>query len=318
MQDNNQKESFSSKFNTFYKKELSIYLQDFEKSRKKFLAGIIVFTIISTILLFWLIYSTKELGLISLGAIILILINSLSKRYKEKVKKKVLPKLLKFVGDFKISEDKNVFEYIKTLKLFNDFNSQSCDDRIKGKYKLLDIDIAEISLSKVTGSGKHRRVHYVFSGLLITVPCRKKFQGYTIIKYKGPQSLIKNISSGQGISLSCSFNNKFQGDIVNLEDPEFNKLYSVYSSDQIEARFLITTAFMSRLINIAKKGYGGYISVSFENGFVHLAVESSKDWFEVPILKRADNIANYKAIVFEMRELLKIIDSLKLEQNIGL
>ena len=31
---------------------------------------------------------------------------------------------------------------------------------------------------------------------------------------------------------------------INLEDPVFNKMYNVHSADEVEARYLITTAFM--------------------------------------------------------------------------
>ncbi len=318
--DTSQNNNFSAKFREFYKKDLYKYFSDLEKLRKCFLFWIILGSIIAIAVVTYIIYSTAQTSLFILYLFVLCGINITVKAYKDKVKKKILPKLLRFVGDFRITEDKNVFEYIKTLKLFNEFNSQYCDDRIKGKYKLLDVDIAEIRLKKVTGHGKHRREHYVFSGLLIKVPCKKRFSGFTIVKYKGPHKLVKDFSLNPfgGIKISVNSGYSSQGDVVMLEDPEFNKLYEVRSSDQVEARYLITTAFMTRMINVANKGFGGSVSVSFENGYVHLAVESSKDWFEVPILKPADEISNYKAIVLEIKELMKIIDSLKLEQNIGL
>ena len=316
----NQNYNFSAKFREFYKNDLSKYFADLEKTRKVFLFWIVVVSIIALGLVTYIIYASNQGSLFVLYFFVLCGINLSVKAYKDKVKKKILPKLLRFVGDFRITEDKNVFEYIKTLKLFNEFNSQRCDDRIKGKYKLLDVDIAEIRLTKVTGMGKHRREVYVFSGLLIKVPCKKRYTGFTIIKYKGPQKLVKSFSLNplSGLRISVNSGYSTQGDIVMLEDPEFNKLYEVRSSDQVEARYLITTAFMTRMINIANKGFGGSISVSFENGYVNLAVESNKDWFEVPILKPADEISNYKTIVLEIKELMKIIDSLKLEQNIGL
>jgi hypothetical protein len=36
---------------------------------------------------------------------------------------------------------------------------------------------------------------------------------------------------------------------IELEDPEFEKIWDTYGEDQIEARYVLTTAFMERLKN---------------------------------------------------------------------
>ena len=98
------------------------------------------------------------------------------------------------------------------------------------------------------------------------------------------------------------------------QDVKFNEIYEVSSTDQIEARYLITTAFMNRLLE-----QKNFISVSFEYGNVNIALHCSYiDWFEIPISKRADDINTYKVIISEIVQIIKIIDSLKLEQKIGL
>ena len=170
---------------------------------------------------------------------------------------------------------------------------------------MLPIDIQEISLMLETGSDKNKHTSTIFKGIFIKTPSHKKFTGYTIIKRK-----LINISGP--ITLA---DNKPK---VKLEDEVFNKYYDVYSDDQVESRYLITTSFMERMINLAKHGVNDNISISFENGNVNIAISSNKNWFEIPILKPATDINNYKYIVFEILTILKIIDSLKLDQNIGL
>ncbi len=38
---------------------------------------------------------------------------------------------------------------------------------------------------------------------------------------------------------------------VKLEDPIFEKKFEVYSSDQVEARYLLTTSFMERILELS-------------------------------------------------------------------
>ncbi len=309
---------FSNDFRQFYRKELAIYMDDLEKERKKFLNIIYSIIFVSCIILGFLIKYLIQIdirlsGYFIAGVVLLIL--WIAKKYKTKVKKKVLSKLLSYIGDFRLIKNDYTLDNIKSLNLFPIFNSVSFDDRIKGLYKLLNVDIVELSLTR--SYGKSSAV--VFQGLLIKVPCNKKFTGITVIRDKSSNPDSNNSFLGKEISLFNKNLEKPKLDKVVLEDTEFNKFYDVNSTDQIEARYLITTAFMNRMLNMAKGKAESKISVSFEHGHVYISVYTPfKDWFEVPILKPTNDINNYKAIIYEIIQIMKIIDSLKLEQKIGL
>lgn len=314
---NNIKDSINEKeFKQFFKKELMSNLKDIEKKRIHSLLAmvfmiILFFTFIS--ILFYVekqitdVFLNQLISIVFVVIIILLIFNTcfIYRNYKKNAKNMILEKLLNFIGDFTIDKNNNDINYIKSLKLFNKFNKFSCDDRLRGTYNMLPIDIQEISLMLETGSDKNKHTSTIFKGIFIKTPSHKKFTGYTIIKRK-----LINISSP--ITLA---DNKPK---VKLEDEVFNEYYDVYSDDQVESRYLITTSFMERMINLAKHGVNDNISISFENGNVNIAISSNKNWFKVPILKPATNIKNYKYIIFEILTILKIIDSLKLDQNIGI
>ncbi len=311
-----QKEVFSSEFNKFFRKKISLYLIKIEKLRKKYLFFACLAAAIAVIpVLFFLFYLFTDIesaiffikGRISLFVIaeacLIGVVSWIVKSYKNKVKPLILPRLLSFIGDFRLVEkdslDYNIRNYVSSLGLFNEYNKFDCDDRIEGIYKNIKVSISEILLKKITGSGKRRNEITVFDGLLVKIPCPKKYQGVTYIRRN---------------AINLGFNqNK-----VNLEDPEFEKYYDVYSSDQIEARYLITTSFMNRMVELAKKGIGQNITLSFEHGNVNIAVASSKDWFELPIMYSACNIAVYQSITLEIVTILSVIDSLRLDIKIGL
>ena len=301
---------FSVEFRKFFNKEFLPNLKQVEKKRLKYIISIIlifmidIFLIIAFLYLFFINHSIDGVYLfiyipmaLFFGFYACIYVLRL---YRVIIKKIVFAKLLSFIGNFRIPDKRIDPSYIKNLKLFNEIALLLVDDWFIGQYGILDVEIQEIKLHFAQGNNSYKITDTKFNGLLIKIPCLKKFKGTTIIKRKN------------------SMLSKEVGKKVNIEDIEFNKYFDVYSDDQIEARYLITTAFINRAVQLANHDIGKNITISFEYGNVNMAIESNKDWFEASILKPATDIENYRAIVLEIISVLKIIDSLKLEKNIGL
>lgn len=339
--------SFSEKFNVFFNKNVRPKLKHIEETRKQYqmISCAIPVVLIVLGIIYNIFISMKNHNIsisftvfIAAGVIAFLCTQVLQKIYSSKAKSEVLPIILSFLGNFKINDSSEKLNtYVDDLHLFNPFNLYVYDDRLKGKYKDLDIDIEEISLEnenrrqseysriKQSGSGvtsAKLRLFYklfttvlncienqsasistskkVFSGIFIRVPALKKYKGRTVVKAEKTPHRIKEETK------------------VNLEDPEFEKLYDTYSTDQVEARYLLTTAFMNRMVTLSQKGIGNRILVSFEKGYVNIAVSMDDDWLEIPLSKPVTDIANYKNMISELYSVLKIIDTLKLDQNIGL
>ena len=231
------------------------------------------------------------------------------KSYKNKAKRIVYEKLFSYWGTFKyypkesINISKNI-EYIQVLKLFKRFNRYSSEDFISGKFNGNKVDIQELDLKYVTGSGKNRRVETIFKGVLAITNSNKEFKGCTVITTD--KGILNNLNSISGLKN------------IKLEDPIFEKIFEVYGSDQIESRYLLTTGFMNRLVKIACRNKDYKIMCSFENEKINLAFESSKDWFELPILKPVTEIENYQSVLLELFTILSVFEELKIDENIGL
>ena len=323
MNDNIDNNENSKDFQHFYRTELKVYIADLEKERKYTLYNVGAIVLLSLILCAFLLIF---LGENSTFFVILILIicciitNATANRYKYLAKKQILPKLLSFIGNFQVV-DYIDDRYIRNLNIFPAYGSVKYDDRIEGKYKLTDIDITELKLY-----GPTSKKPLIFEGLLITVSSNKRFKGITVIKNKetnigvnlplGSRKIIKELQnvSIDLFNISTVTGNKLKLDKVQLEDVIFNEKYYIYSTDQVEARYLLTTSFMERLCNQKTQ-----TSVSFENGKINIALFTPyKNWFEFPLLKRADDMNNYKAIISEIIQIIKLLESLKLEKKIGL
>lgn len=325
-------------FEVYFEKRIKNRLTNLEKDRKLYLTLSIVIPAILICLLLFLetirLQSNHNnspnvqfyaMSIAGIG----FLYYSIQKVYKNKVKVRVLPVILSYLGNFKLAKktpnsDTHIIEdilgpislvqtplssfsdYLHKLNLFEKFDMVTCDDHIIGTYKGVNLDIYDFELKKLqtnsyTIQNGHRtkisgsNTISIFKGAFLKFKCPKQLKYKTVVKknmiHTIPESLQK----------------------VNLEDPEFEKYYKVYSGDQIESRSLLTPAFMNRMVTLATQGthIGKDITISFEQGNVNIAIESQKDWFEVSIFKPVDDISNYKEIINELKIIFSIIDTLK-------
>ena len=105
---------------------------------------------------------------------------------------------------------------------------------------------------------------------------------------------------------------------VNLEDVNFNKMYTVFSTDQVEARYLLTTGFMERFQNIKTAFDAKYIRAEFKDGELVILIGVNKDMFAMGNLAKQTTYKTFFELFEEMYSVLSLVEHLKLNQNIGL
>lgn len=172
-------------------------------------------------------------------------------RYKEQA----IPELLKhalpgfrYHGGSCISEDE-----------FNATGLYISPDRYSGKdYFAGQIDKTSLNFSLVhaeeryetttddTDSDGHTTTrteeHWrdIFKGMLFKADFNKHFNGSTLVR-AGRAGVLSGLSRT----------------LVKLEDPRFNQCFTVYSNDQVEARYLLTPRMMERLVEL-RDSIGGF------------------------------------------------------------
>jgi len=105
-----------------------------------------------------------------------------------------------------------------------------------------------------------------------------------------------------------------------LEDPEFERKYNAYSSDQIEGRYLLTTAFMERFKNLHTAFGSKRAKCSFYNGNkLMIAIPTNKNLFEIGnLFSPVNNTRHINTFLKEIQAVYKMIDYFKLDQHTGL
>ena len=148
--------------------------------------------------------------------------------------------MINFFGDFKyhVETNKSVKEYYAT-ELIPKHDTEISEDHILGTYKDIKIDLFETELSrkvKYTDSdGKSAtRQETVFDEIILELSINKRFGGKTVVRKD--TGTVGNWFVKKSTSLKK----------VKLEDPNFEKMFEVYSDDQVEARYLLTVTFIER------------------------------------------------------------------------
>ena len=166
-------------------------------------------------------------------------------------------------------------------------------------------EVMDISSNGSRFGHRETKKKMVFQGICVLLTMNKNFKGRTVVlKDKGIFNVFKHISGLQR---------------VKLEDMWFEDLFEVYSSDQIEARYLLTTAFMERMLKLSELYGGKSIQFSFDDNQLLLAISTKQDMFEACSFFRSN--VNKKKVdrVFEQfYTVFSIVDILKLNQKIGM
>lgn len=230
-----------------------------------------------------------------------VIYSSMQKNFENKLKTQIMPLFMQAFGNFKWSTNEVIptFE-IKDSAIFERFSNRDVDDNFTGIYRGMPIEISETELYYYVSTRNGRQRRDVFKGVLISIGVGKNFTGHTIVRLR-----------------EFLFNNKVYEE-VKLEDPEFGKKYFVDSNDQVEARYLLTTAFMERFKNIST-AFGASAECSFKNGKILIALTTYKDLFRLGRLNTpVTDTAPYMQFLKEIISIFEMIDHLKLLEKTGL
>lgn len=124
--------------------------------------------------------------------------------------------------------------------------------------------------------------------------------------------------NGQTIVASRMLNTRFLGEKEQMDDVFFSKEFRVFADDEVEARYLLTPAFMQRLRELKEKFAGKMgVSAAFMDDKLYLFLNGAKNKFETTLFSPPPSLENAAGIKNEILELLSIIDELNLNPDLS-
>ncbi len=253
------------------------------------------------------IYLDPQFGIfagIGLGALLYQWIQGPVRKYRSNVKEGIIAELVKFFGTLSFSESKKISEGIlEGSGIVPGFTSYNGGDDLSGNYDGVDMEMCEVELKQ---KGNKNREFTVFRGEMFHIKLKKTFTGKTLVKTD--KGMFGNALGGMFGKLER----------VKLEDPKFEDIFEVYGSDQVEARYLLTTAFMERLIAL-RDIFKGTIQCEFNNDYLFITLATSRDLFEAgPIEKSCLDTGDIHTFLAQMDSVFQVIEVLKLNKYTGL
>ncbi len=144
-------------------------------------------------------------------------------------------------------------------------------------------------------------IYYTFRGMFCWLSFNKKLNGHTVI-----------LTNTEGAKLDRFFSSNFKEEQkINLEDPRFTNHFLVYSTDQVEARYVLSSLLMERIVALKEK-FNQPILLSFHNQQMYLAVKNKNGLFSFPSGK-LDTIKIIEELANDIETALQITTELKLK-----
>jgi len=156
------------------------------------------------------------------------------------------------------------------------------EDMLGGSVDKTNVRLAEVHVEADDSDADERDSYVVFHGLFVISDFNKNFNGTTLVLTDAESKLGK---LGRILQKFADTVRHLPGESVNLEAPEFEKEFRVFSTDQIEARYILTPSLMQRILNFKKKT-GQDIRVSFLSSKLFIAIPTKKRFLEPPSFKK--------------------------------
>ena len=189
------------------------------------------------------------------------------------------------------------------------------EDHVVGKVGATALEFSELHAeykTTSTDSKGHTRTtwHTIFKGLFFIADFNKDFRGATVVL----PDVAERLFGFLGKTLQ-KMNFARSGELVKLEDPEFERQFVVYGDDQIEARYILSPSLMARIMDF-KKSSGREILVSFVRSKVYVAIKTGKNMFEPRIFSTLLDFSLVRDYLQDLQFALGIVEELDLNTRI--
>ncbi|HMK24973.1 MAG TPA: DUF3137 domain-containing protein [Chitinophagaceae bacterium] len=297
-------------FYELFVKELEALLEPLEGQRKRLAKQIILgYSLLGWTFVLFIITSssgseiTGVLTFVSFvtGAIITGIANNNRKGYVSTFKEKIVRRVINFIDPslhYEPQRKVSQKDFERSGLFLKTPDSYSGDDYVEGSRGKTYFCFSELHVTRSVGDNSVT----FFKGLFFIAEFNKHFQGRTYVWSE------TNPQLGFFRKIFTTFADDLEK--VKLESVDFKNSFSVYSSDQVEARYILTPSFMERLIRLEQL-IGQGISFSFVNTYIFVAVPMPDNLFE-PAIYRPNNydiIGDYYntvCMVFEMIDELNL------------
>jgi hypothetical protein len=236
-----------------------------------------------------------------------------NKKLYHQFKIRIIGKIVSFIDphlkyDYKSYIPQQVF---KRSGIFQKgIDRYSGDDYVSGTLEKTHIEFSELDVEYITrdSEGNEQR-HTIFKGIFFSADFNKHFKTKTYVL----PDVAEQLFGFFGETLQSLF--KSHGELVKMEDPEFEKQFVVYGKDQIEARYILSPALIRRILDFKTKTKHN-IYLSFVDTRVYIALSFNRNLFEPRLFSSYVNFESIQQYYEDLRLALDLVEELNLNNRI--
>jgi len=188
------------------------------------------------------------------------------------------------------------------------------DDHVNGRIGATQMQFSELhSEYKTTSrdSKGHTQTHWhtIFKGLFFIADFNKHFTCELFVLPDTAEKLFGRF--GQKLQSL----NVCRGQLVKLEDPEFERRFVVYADDQIQARYILSTSLMQRITSFQTR-HGRPVHMSFVGSRIYVAISCRQALFEPRVFSTLLDFAAIEEYYNDLDLAVGIVEDLNLNTRI--
>jgi Protein of unknown function (DUF3137) len=172
------------------------------------------------------------------------------------------------------AEPGEAFEWARQFDLLPSYDDDSFQDLWSGEVAGRPFTLHEARLTEERGSGKNSRRVTVFAGSIMAIQFARRFTSTTLIEKDGER---------RKFLIGAEKDRTTIGDValdrIDLVNPAFEARFTVWGSDQVEARYLVHPEYVERLLAVETAFAGKNIRALFHQGALVIVLETG-DLFE--------------------------------------
>ncbi|MEX1250285.1 MAG: DUF3137 domain-containing protein [Hyphomonas sp.] len=180
------------------------------------------------------------------------------------------------------------------------WDRSSYEDLVTGKRGVVDFELFEAHLEekRTTTDSKGRTQTTwvtVFRGQCLRLDFHKTFYGRTLVTRDA--GFFNRFGGGKGMQRA------------GLEDPKFEKIFEVYTTDQVESRYLLTPDLMQKLVDLEDVFRGGKLKAAFDGGEMLITVQGGNLFEPGSMFKPLDSADRVLELLKDFSAVFGLIDA---------
>ena len=221
-----------------------------------------------------------------------------------------IDKTIQYQASSGLTQQQFVNSKLFTYQRIDTFKSRdyfaNADKTFEGSY----LDVMQIEQTQSNGKSE-TKYSQLFKGYLFVTDFNKQTQGETYVFPDSARMLF-------GENTAERINELIHRPALQLaimEDPVFEKLFAVYSTDAVEARFILSPKLIERITELKQHFYQD-IHISFIQNKIYLAISSPDDLFAPGVFTDLHNEANIEKFYERLRWLITFPEQFDLSTRV--